>query len=269
MRFARGRFLTENDNDHSPLAAVINETMARRYWPTEDPIGKRFRVTDRVPYPWITIVGIVAQVRHNAVTEHARAEMYIPHAQWGAAGGSTRRAMTFVLRTAGDPLAVLPRVRDVAQSVDPNLPLAEIRPLEEVASDALSEQRFTTALLSSFALLALVLAAVGLYGVVSLLVARRRREIGIRIALGAGSSSILGMVMTRGVTLAAIGLGAGMAVAAALTRFVATLLYVVTPLDPLTFAAVPVILACVALVASLIPAERAARLNPMLALREE
>jgi putative ABC transport system permease protein len=269
IRLARGRFLAEGDDANAPLAAVINETMATRYWPNEDAIGKRFRVTNREPYPWIMVVGLVGQVRHNAVTEKPRAEMYASHAQWGAAGASTRRAMTFVIRTLGDPLAVVPHVRDAARSLDPNLPLSEVRALDQVTDDALSQTRFTTLLLGAFAALALTLATVGLYGVVTLGVARRRREIGIRIALGARSASILGMVLARGVTLTTIGLGAGLIAALGLTRVLASLLYGVTPFDPLTFVAVPAILGAAALLACLIPAGRAARLNPVVALREE
>jgi putative ABC transport system permease protein len=269
IRLIRGRFLDETDDEHAPIVAVINETMAQRYWPDQDPIGKRFRATNRPPYPWIMIVGVAGQVRHNAVTEKPRAEMYVPHAQWGAAGGSTRRAMTFVLRTAADPLTVLANVRDAVRSVDPNLPVAEVRTLEEVTAGALSPTRFTMLLLGVFATLALILAAIGLYGVISLVVTRRRREIGIRVALGARSSSILGMVMIRGATLVAIGVVAGLAAAAALGRVVAGLLYVVTPLDPPTYVVVVAILSGVAMAACLIPAGRAARLQPTLALRQE
>jgi ABC-type antimicrobial peptide transport system permease subunit len=177
--------------------------------------------------------------------------------------------MTFVIRTAGNPLGVLPYVRQAVRSIDPNLPLAEVRTLDDVTTDALSQARFTTLLMSLFAGLALALATIGIYGVISLLVARRRREIGIRIALGARSGSILGMVVSRGMRLAAVGVGAGLVIAAGLTRVMASLLYAVGPLDPLTFTAVPAIVVCVALLACVIPAGRAARLDPIVALREE
>ena len=268
MKLVRGRFFAETDAEKAPVVAVINETMAKRYWPGEDPIGKRFRV-NRETYPWITIVGIVGQVRQNAITEKPRAEMYVPHAQWAAAGGSTRRAMTFVIRTVGDPLAIFPHVREVVRSMDPNLPLAEVRTLDQVAAAALSQARFTTLLLAAFAGLALTLATIGIYGVISLLVARRRREIGIRLALGAGSAAILRMVVMRGMTLVAVGLSMGLVAAVALTRVVASLLYAVTPLDPMTFMVVPGILVSVAMLACAIPAARAARLDPVVTLREE
>jgi putative ABC transport system permease protein len=268
IRLVRGRLFAETDSENAPVVAVINETMARRYWPNDEAIGKRFRVnSDR--YPWVTVVGIVGQVRHNAITEPPRAEMYVPHAQWAVAGASTRRAMTFVLRTSGDPLALLSAVRETVRSIDPNLPLADVQTLEQVSGGALSQARFTTLLLGLFAVLAALLATIGIYGVISLLVARRRREIGIRMALGARPGSILGMVMGRGMALASLGVAAGIVTAAALSRVVATLLYGVTQFDPFTFAAVPVALTVVALCACIIPARRAARVSPIVALREE
>jgi putative ABC transport system permease protein len=166
-------------------------------------------------------------------------------------------------------MAVLSHVREAVRSLDPNLPIAEVRTLEQVTGDALSQARFTTLLLALFAAVAATLAAIGIYGVISLLVARRRREIGIRLALGARPSWILGMVLGRGMTLMALGLASGVLGALALTRVVASLLYGVTRLDPLTFVAVPVVLTTVAALACLIPARRAARVNPILALREE
>jgi putative ABC transport system permease protein len=268
MRLVRGRFFTDADNENAPLSAVINETMAKRYWPNEDAIGKRFHLgtADR---PWITVVGLVGQVRHNAVTETARAEMYVPHAQWLAAGASAPRGMTFVLRTSGDPLAVLGYVRQTVRSLDPNLPLADIQTLERIADDSLSQARFTTMLLALFAALALTLATIGIYGVISLLVTRRRQEIGIRIALGARPGSIVNMVVRRGMTLAGVGVLFGLVGALLLTRVLTSLLYGVTRFDPLTFAIVPAILAAVALLACLIPAGRAATVDPVIALREE
>jgi ABC-type antimicrobial peptide transport system permease subunit len=195
--------------------------------------------------------------------------MYVPHAQWLAAGASAPRGMTFVLRTSGDPLAVLRYVRQAVRSLDPNLPLADIQTLERVADDSLSQARFTTTLLALFAALALTLATIGIYGVISLLVTRRRQEIGIRIALGARPASILTMVVRRGMTLAGVGVLLGLAGAVLVTRVLTSLLYGVTRFDPVTFAIVPAILAAVALVACLIPAGRAATVDPVIALREE
>ena len=264
----RGRTFTDADHETAPPVAVINQTMAERYWPNEDPIGKRFHLGTNTR-PWVTIVGVAGHVRHNAVTETPRAEMYMPHAQFGAAGGSTPRGLTFVLRTFGEPLAVLPYVRETIRSLDPNLPVADVRTLQSVADDSLAQARFTTLLLGLFALLALALATIGIYGVISLLVTRRRQEIGIRIALGARRSTILAMVIRRGMVLAGIGVLAGVVGAAALTRIVASMLYGVTAYDAATFAAVPLILATVALLACLVPAARAAAVEPVTALREE
>jgi predicted permease len=264
----RGRLLSETDDENAPIAAVISETMAARYWPGEEAIGKRFRVAGATA-PWVTIVGIVGPVRHNTVTDAPRAEMYVPHAQWGAAGASTRRAMTFVIRTTADPLVVLPHIREAVRSIDPTLPLSEVRTLDQVAADALSQARFTTVLLGLFAALALTLATVGVYGLISLLIARRRREIGIRIALGARSSEIVAMVVGRGMRLAAVGAGIGLVAAVSLSRVMTTLLYAVTPMDPVTFAVVPAILVCATLLACLVPAGRALRLDPITALRQE
>jgi predicted lysophospholipase L1 biosynthesis ABC-type transport system permease subunit len=242
--------------------------MAKRYWPNEDAIGKRFHIGTN-EQPWITIVGIAGQVHHNAVTEAPRAEMYVPNWQWALAGASSPRGLTFVLRTDGNPLALLGYVKQTVRSLDPNLPLAEIRTLENVASDSLSQARFTTILLAVFAGLALTLAMIGIYGVISLLVTRRRQEIGIRIALGARPRSILSMVVRRGMTLAAVGVGVGLLGAALLTRVLSSLLYGVTPFDAMTFALVPAILGAIALLACLVPASRAATVDPVVALREE
>jgi predicted permease len=268
VTLVRGRFIADGDHADAPIVAVINETMAKRYWPNEDAVGKRFHIGSN-DQPWITIVGIAGQVRHNAATETPRAEMYVPHAQWQKAGASTPRSMTFVIRTAGDPLAALGYVRQTVKSMDPNLPLAEVRTLERVADDSFSQARFTTLLLGLFAGLALTLATIGIYGVISLLVTRRRQEIGIRIALGAHPALILRMVLQRGLALAALGVAIGLGGALLLTRVIGTLLYGVSPFDAATFAGVPLVLALVALVACLIPAARAATVNPVVALRDE
>lgn len=267
MKRLSGRFFTSGDHETAPLVAVINETMAKRYWPGEDARGKRFHL-GTAEQPWITIVGIIGQIRHNTVTESPRAEMYIPHAQWGAAGASPPRGMTFVIRTAGDPLAMVGYAREAIRAIDPNLPIAEVRTLERVTDDSFSQARFTTSLLGLFAGLALTLAAIGIYGVISLLVARRRQEIGIRIALGARPALILGMVLRRGLVLAGFGVAIGVGSALLLTRVLSTMLYGVSRFDAVTFAAVPLILACVAVLACLIPAGRAATLNPVVALRD-
>jgi ABC-type antimicrobial peptide transport system permease subunit len=177
--------------------------------------------------------------------------------------------MTFVIRTTGDPLAVLGYVRGLVHATDPNLPLADIRTLQRVADDSLSQARVTTVLLALFAALALMLATIGIYGVISLLVTRRRQEIGIRIALGARPGSILTMVVRRGMVLAGLGVGIGLVGALALTTVLTSLLYGVTRFDPVTFSIVPALLGIVALLACAIPAGRAAGVDPVTALREQ
>ncbi len=268
LRLARGRFLTRADREDAPLSAVINETMAERYWPREGALGKRFHLGTR-DQPWITVVGVVRQVRHNAVVEAPRAEMYISHAQFRVAQGSVQRGMTLVIKTASNPLAVAGRVREVVRSLDPNLPVADVRTMEQVTADALSQPRFTTLLLGLFAALALSLAAIGIYGLVSLLVTQRTHEIGIRVALGARRGAILGMILSQGMALAGLGVALGLAGAAFLTRVLASLVYGVTTLDPVTFTLVPALLGGVTLLACLTPALRAAAVDPVVALRRE
>ena len=267
MKIREGRGITDADNENAPIVAVVNETMAKRYWP-DGAIGKRYHIGS-LNQPWITIIGVAGQVRHNAVIEAPRAEMYVPHAQWGAAGASASRALTYVIRTTGDPLGVLGYVRQTVRALDPNLPIADIQTLERVMANSLSQARFTTALLGLFAALALVLASIGIYGVIALLVSRRRQEIGIRMALGAKPGSILAMVVRRGMVLAATGVAIGLLGALALGSVLNSMLYGVTRFDPATFATVPAVLAGVALAACIIPAGRAARVSPMLALRED
>ncbi|HEX7939290.1 MAG TPA: FtsX-like permease family protein, partial [Gemmatimonadaceae bacterium] len=236
--------------------------------PNVDAVGQRFRIGSP-DKPWITIVGIVGAVRHNAVTESPRTEMYVPHAQWAAAGASAPRGMTYVLRTTADPMALQAYARRLVRSMDPNLPVSDVRTLASVADDALAQPRFATELLALFASLALTLAAIGIYGVISLLVTRRRQEIGIRMALGAKPGMILGLVLRRGMALAATGVSLGLLAALLLTRALGSLLYDVTRFDPVTFMTVPAILAAVAIAACLVPAGRAALMDPVRALREE
>ncbi len=268
IKLVRGRVLTAGDRETGAYSAVINETMAARYWPGQDAVGKRFHL-GTLDQPWITVVGIVGRVRHNAVVEQPRAEMYLAHAQFAAEGASAPRGMTFVVRTAGDPRALAAMLRSAVRGMDRNLPVADLRTLASVADDALSQARFTTAMLGLFAALAVTLAATGIYGLMSLLVARRRQEIAIRAALGAGRRTILAMIVRRGLTTAAAGVGIGVTSALFVTRALAGLLYGVARLDPVTFALVPVGLILVALAASVVAAAGAARVDPMLALRQE
>lgn len=270
LQLRAGRFLTRADGADAPLVAVVNQTMAQRYWPGEDPIGKRFHL-GTLNQPWIEIVGVTRDVRRNAVIEDPRPEMYLPHAQFARdkGGGAPSRGMTFVIRTERDPLALVPAVRAQVRALDPTLPIAEVRTMRSVAAAALAQARFTTILVAAFAGLALVLAAIGLYGVIAFIAARRTREIGIRMALGARSRSIAALVMTEGLTLAAAGTLLGLAVSVWTTRFLAGQLYGVSRFDALTFALVPAILLATAALASYLPARRAARVAPHTALRTD
>lgn len=263
----RGRLLNAGDREDSMPAVVINDTMAARYWPGEDAIGRQFMMgTD--DKPWLTIVGIVRTVRHNAVVEEARAEMYVAHAQLPAHIRSAPRGMTLVIKTEGNPIALAGPVRETIRSLDRNLPVSDVRAMDDVAADALSQPRFVTFLLGLFAAIALTLAAIGIYGTVSLLVAERTQEMGIRLALGAERGSILRLVLGQGLLLAGVGLALGMGGAIFLTRTLAGLIYGVGALDPLTFTAVPALLWAVALVACLLPARRAASVDPISTLRQ-
>jgi predicted permease len=267
LKLVRGRLLTDADREGTQPVVVVNETMAERYWPGEDAIGRRFHMgTD--DKPWLTIVGIASDVRHNAVVEEGRAEMYVAHAQLPEHIGSAPRGMTLVIETEGDPLAIAGQVREAIRGIDRTLPLSGVRTMEDVTASALAQPRFVTLLLTVFAAIALTLAAIGIYGTISLLVSERAHEMGIRLALGADRPTILKLVLGQGLLLTAIGLSAGLAGAILLTRTLSSLVYGVGTLDPLTFAAVPAILSAVALLACVIPARRAASLDPIATLRQ-
>ncbi len=267
LKLIRGRFLTGADREGTQPVVVINETMASRYWPGEDAIGRQFHMgTD--DKPWLTIVGIVGNVRHNAVVEEGRAEMYLAHSQLPEHIGGAPRGMTLVAKTDGNPLAIAGSLRDAIRAIDRNLPVSDIRTMDDVAASALAQPQFVTFLLALFAGTALTLAAIGIYGTISLLVSERTQEMGIRLALGADRATILKLVLGQGLILTAIGLSAGLAGAVILTRTLSGLVYGVGTLDPFTFIAVPVMLAVVALLACMIPARRAASVDPITTLRQ-
>jgi predicted permease len=270
LTLVSGRWFTSTDRENAPLVVVVNDTMAARYWPGQDAIDQRFRMGGPGgTLPMMTIVGIIKTSRHNAVVEEPRAEMYLPHAQLPTTVGlSAARTMALVVKAERDPRALADALRDVVRGVDPNVAVADVRTMAQVTATALAAPRFAAFLLAVFAALALTLAAVGTYATISLLVAERSNEIGIRIALGAERQTILAAVLREGIVLAAGGIALGMAGAALLTRVVGTLLYGVTTFDPVAFATAPVVLLLVALLASLLPARRAAALDPINALRQ-
>jgi predicted permease len=267
LKLIRGRFLTGADREGAMPVAVINETMAARYWPGEDAVGRKFHMgTD--DKPWLTIVGIVGDVHHNAVVESGRAEMYVAHSQLPEHIGGAPRGMTLVVKAEGNPIAIAGAVRDAVRGMDRSLPVSDIRTMDDVAASALAQPRFVTFLLGVFAAIALTLAAIGIYGTISLLVSERTQEMGIRLALGADRPTILKHVLGQGLLLIAIGLMAGVAGAVVLTRALTGLIYGIAALDPITFVTVPVVLCAVGLLACLIPARRAASVDPITTLRQ-
>jgi putative ABC transport system permease protein len=266
-----GRAFTPQDVAGTETVAIINNMMARRYWPNENPIGKRLRRRGPTERPWLTIVGVIGDVKHQGVTQEPYAEVYVPYVQpsWGGTEGPFPFARQLVVRGAADPQALVPAIREQVWAVDRNQPVSSVRLLARMLSDSMSPQRFNMLVLSVFAAIGVTLAAVGIYGVLAYTVTRRVHEIGIRVALGAQRGQILRLIVGQGMTLALVGAAIGLAIAVGLTRLLASLLFGVTPTDMATFLAVPALLLAVALAACYIPAWRATRVNPMQALRCE
>ncbi|HST20728.1 MAG TPA: ABC transporter permease [Blastocatellia bacterium] len=260
-----GRGFTRQDDRNAPPVVIINQSMAQQFFSSEDPIGKRIRFGEQ-DAPWYSIVGIVSDVKHMGLDAQEGAAIYQPYDQKQF---SFLRWMTLVMRTDSEPTGLISAVRSQVQAVDKDQPVYDIATLEQLLSTSVAKPRFYTALLGSFALLALVLASVGIYGVMSFSVNRRRREMGIRLALGADRRDIFKLVVARGLLLTLIGVGIGVAAAFALTRVMSSLLFGVTATDPLTFIAIPLILTGVALGACFVPARRAMKVDPMVALRYE
>jgi putative ABC transport system permease protein len=254
-----GRFFSEADNSDAPRVIVINKSMADRYWPDEDPVGKRVRLWGETR----TIAGIVGDLKDSPGELRAKPGFFFPVAQ------QPHSSMVIVLRTQSDPISQVAAMRSEISTLDKDLPLADIKTLGEVASSAVARTRFTMLLLSVFAGVALLLAAIGIYGVMSYSVTQRTHEIGIRVALGAQPRDVISLVARQGMTLALAGLGAGLAAALALTRVMSSLLFGVGATDPITFAGIAVLLTGVALGACFVPARRATKMDPMVALRHE
>jgi putative ABC transport system permease protein len=265
----RGRYLTDEDRAGTREVAVIDQEFVRRYWPKENPIGKRFTfgppdgVTDTTQNQWIEIVGVVGHAAHEGLDADPRVQLYLSYRQ------TARPAMAVAVRTQGNPERYVNLVRDAVRSVDPDQPISNIARMDELLSRSVGERRLSMMLLSLFSGIALVLASVGIYGVMSYSVTERSRELGVRIALGADRSDVLRLVLRQGMRLAILGIGIGLAAALALTRLIESQLYGVTATDPTTFVLVAGVLAATALVANLIPAIRATRLDPAVVLREE
>jgi predicted permease len=268
-RLVAGRDLTPADTLGAEDVALINEAMAEKYWAGRNAVGGRFKMGNPKA-PWITVVGIVGDVTHNGITTIIKPKFYRPIKQWSqsfAAGGPPSRFTTLVLRTSGDPMALARPVRDRIRLIDPELPVAAIRTLDNVVATSIATPRLTGQVLVLFAGLALLLAGIGIYGVLSYVVNLRRQEIGIRLAIGAAPAQVRRQVLLSGLRLTIIGIAGGLVLAALVTPLLEPLLHEVTPTDPLTFASVAGVLLAVAALASLVPAWRASRVDPLTALR--
>jgi putative ABC transport system permease protein len=264
ITFLKGRDFDERDTREAQKVTIIDERLAREYWPGEDPIGKRIRFgPPEDNEPWHTIVGVVREVKHDRLDASTRMSVYLPFAQMPIGGSS------LAIRTSGKPEKLIGAVRAQVKELDPDIALTQVMPMTEVLARAVWQPRLYTALFGVFAAVALILATVGIYGVMSYAVTQRTREIGLRMALGAQTQDVLKLVVGQGVVLATIGVGVGIVAAIALTRLMTSLLFGVTATDPVTFAAVSVLLAGVALGACFVPARRAAKVDPMVALRYE
>jgi predicted permease len=258
----RGRLFNQMDSETAPKVAVINQALARTYFANADPLGKRLNLSTRKP-SWITVVGVIADARTESLAEGSVPQIYLPLYQ------TTDRDLAIFLRGQLNNGAVPEEVRELVQSVNPELPVFEARTLDDALSTSLSERRFSVEMVALFAVTALLLAALGIYGTISYMVGERTHEIGIRLALGAERKEILEMVLGQGLRLAVGGAAVGLVGALIASHFMARLLYGVGPTDPLTFGAVTLLLTCVALVACYIPARRATRVDPLVALRHE
>jgi putative ABC transport system permease protein len=256
-----GRLFNEIDNQQAQQVAIINGTAARRYWIGRDPIGTRINTGEPVSPEWLTIVGIVGDIRTGELASEPAAEVYRPQTQ------VTNRAMSMIIRTASDPMLVAASVRTVVHEVDKDRPLWNLTTMDQVISESIARPRFNTLLILVFAVLALLLALMGIYGVFSYAVARRTQEIGIRIALGASGHGVVRLVVRQGLVVAIVGVVAGGAGAFALTSLLSSMLFGVTATDPLTFGLCAIVMVLVAVAATWIPATRASRVDPMNALR--
>jgi len=258
----RGRLFNESDYDNTPPVAVINQAMAQTYWPNDDALGKRFKAA-KAGSPWITVVGVIANARTRSIAQADVPQVYLDLYQTGA------KRLAILLRGHFRTAAIPDEVRKQVQSLDPTLPVYGAQTLNETVSASLSQRRFSMELVGLFALTALLLAGLGIYGVISYVVSERTHEIGIRLALGAQRRNILHIVLRQGLGLAIAGAAVGLICALIVSQLMASLLYGVRPTDPLTFAGVALLFIGVALVACYVPARRAMKVDPMVALRCE
>jgi len=260
IRLVRGRFFTGYDNELSSGAAIVNETLARRFWPNQDPIGKQLIVARAELHE--EVVGVVADVKTSTLDSDAGGELYSPYPQRPWPG------MTIAVKTSGNPMSLASAVRKQIAQVDADLPVTAVRSMEEIVAESFGQRQITLWLLAAFAAAALVLAAIGIYGLLAYSVEQRRQEMGIRRALGARPADILGLVLREGLGLTLAGIAAGIAGAFAISRALSALLFHVSPTDPVIFAGMALLFVAVALAASYLPARRALRVDPVIAIRE-
>jgi predicted permease len=261
----KGRQFGDGDGPNAPQVVIVDEEMMQRYWPREDPIGKRITFNNPTDsaVQWIQVVGVVGHTMHEGLDGQRRVQLYFPFRQVGV------RSMSFALRTAGPPEAVLGPVRAAVHRVDADLAIARVSSMEALISETTGPRRFSMILLGLFAGLAALLAALGLYGVMAYTVTQRSKELGVRLALGAGASSVLRLVVGQGMRLALLGVGIGLVAAIAASRVLQSMLFNVSAIDPITYLLIPLLLLLVTLAATWLPAQRAARVDPAVVLREE
>jgi putative ABC transport system permease protein len=260
-----GRDFTEKDNANSRRVVIINQTLARKFLPNQSPIGRRFKEggSDRTVNPWMEVVGVVGDVKYEGLDTPTAPAYYLPFAQ------SPIRQMSLLVSATLHPSSVAGSVRAEVRAIDPEIPIANIKTLEQLLNSSVAQPRFRTVLIGAFSAVAMLLAAIGIYGVVAYSVAQRTREIGIRMALGAQPRDVLALIVRQGMSLTLAGVALGILGALALTRVTANLLFGVGATDPATFLIISLLLLFVALLACYVPARRAANVNPMAALAHE
>jgi len=264
IRLLEGQSFTNDDCNGHPLVAIVNRSFAEKYFRGQDVLGKRFHFIDANPKPvWWTIIGVVADVRHASLEEQPQLQAYLPF--WQASAS----AAALVLRTSTDPTSFASAVQKELNTIDPVLAVADIRTMDQLVSESTAMRRLQTFLLSVFATVALLLSLVGLYALLAYSVLQRTAEIGVRMALGARMRDVLWLVIGQGVSLVLVGMALGLVSALGLTRLLASLLFEVQPTDAVTFVSVALVFSVVALVACCVPARRATRVDPMIALRHE
>jgi putative ABC transport system permease protein len=267
----QGRWFTDQDNKTSQRVVIINETMARFFFPQKNPIGQRLKwgISAESTSPWMTVIGVAGDFKQQSLQERTPLMTFTPLMQEPDESIFSVRAMQAAIRVSGDPAAIMQAVRKSVADMDPLLPVGEMRKMDDAVRQAGAPQRFSTYLLGSFAAIALLLATLGIAGVVAYSVAQRTREIGLRVALGATRGTILSLVLREGLTYAGLGVATGVGLALGLTRLMRSLLFGVQATDAITFASVTGVVALIAVAASLLPALRATRVDPTIALRNE